>query len=170
MYSQLYDIWKKELESSELTKLPADFYVEITEYMKKLKEESRMLDRRTAKRMIKEIVRARYRKIVCKVTKGEDLSREILTVEEGLIFGKIPPMAETISNFTSEILQGHLPDFGVNLKRKRIALRMLKDVPAIIGADMKPYGPFKAEDVASLPLENAKIFIKQNLAEKVEIN
>jgi DNA replication factor GINS len=182
MYSQLYDIWKKELESSELTKLPADFYVEITEYMKKLKEESRMLDRRTAKaiilkketlntkRMIKEIVRARYRKIVCKATKGEDLSREILTVEEGLIFGKIPPMAETISNFTSEILQGHLPDFGVNLKRKRIALRMLKDMPAIIGADMKPYGPFKAEDVASLPLENAKIFIKQNLAEKVEIN
>jgi DNA replication factor GINS len=182
MYNRLYEIWKMELEGSELTKLPTDFYAEIIDYMKKLKEESRMLDRRTAKaiilkketlntkRMIKEIIRARYRKIVRKAAKGEEITQDILTAEEGLIFGKMPPMAETISNFTSEILQGHLHDFGVNLKRKRIALRLLKDVPAIIGADMKPYGPFKTEDVASLPLENAKIFIKQNLAEKVEIN
>jgi DNA replication initiation complex subunit (GINS family) len=35
---------------------------------------------------------------------------------------------------------------------------------------MKTYGPFKTEDVASLPVENARILVKQNLAEKVEIN
>jgi DNA replication factor GINS len=46
----------------------------------------------------------------------------------------------------------------------------LKEIPAIIGADMKTYGPFKTEDVASLPAENARILAKQNLAEKVEIN
>jgi DNA replication initiation complex subunit (GINS family) len=33
---------------------------------------------------------------------------------------------------------------------------------------MKTYGPFKAEDIASLPVENAKILIKQGLAERVE--
>jgi len=35
---------------------------------------------------------------------------------------------------------------------------------------MKTYGPFKVEDVASLPAENAKILIRQGLAEKVEVN
>jgi DNA replication initiation complex subunit (GINS family) len=35
---------------------------------------------------------------------------------------------------------------------------------------MKTYGPFKVEDVASLPIENAKVLIKQGLAEKVEAN
>jgi DNA replication initiation complex subunit (GINS family) len=43
-------------------------------------------------------------------------------------------------------------------------------VPAIIGSDMKTYGPFEAEDIASLPAENAKILVKQGLAEKVEVS
>ena len=58
----------------------------------------------------------------------------------------------------------------VGQEHKRAVLRFLKDVPAIIGADMKTYGPFKVEDVASLPIENAKVLIKQGLAEKVEAN
>jgi len=33
---------------------------------------------------------------------------------------------------------------------------------------METYGPFKVEDVASLPVENAKILVKKGLAEKVE--
>ena len=39
---------------------------------------------------------------------------------------------------------------------------------AIIGADMKTYGPVMAENVSSVPVENARIFVKQGLAEKVE--
>ena len=58
----------------------------------------------------------------------------------------------------------------VGREHKRAVLRFLRDVPAIIGADIKTYGPFKAEDVASLPVENAKVLIKQGLAEKIEAN
>jgi DNA replication initiation complex subunit (GINS family) len=46
----------------------------------------------------------------------------------------------------------------------------VKEVPEIIGSDMKTYGPFKVEDVAALPVENTRILIKQGLAEKVEVN
>jgi DNA replication factor GINS len=53
-------------------------------------------------------------------------------------------------------------------KPKKRVLRFLREVPAIIGADMKSYGPFKPEDVASVPAENAKILIKQGLAAEVE--
>ncbi len=35
---------------------------------------------------------------------------------------------------------------------------------------MKTYCSFRVEDIASLPIENANILIKQGLAEKVEIN
>ena len=35
---------------------------------------------------------------------------------------------------------------------------------------MDTYGPFKAEDIASLPVENAKILSKQGLAELVEVS
>jgi DNA replication factor GINS len=74
-----------------------------------------------------------------------------------------------MQNFAKEILRGRLTDVGVQHQHKRAVLRFLKDVPAIIGADMKTYGPFKVEDVASLPVENAKVSVKQGLAEKVEV-
>ena len=35
---------------------------------------------------------------------------------------------------------------------------------------MKSYGPFVVEDVASLPVENAKILVKQGLAVPVEVS
>jgi DNA replication initiation complex subunit (GINS family) len=49
-------------------------------------------------------------------------------------------------------------------------LRFVKAVPAVVGVDMKTYGPFMVEDVASVPVENAKILVKQGLAEKVELS
>jgi len=182
LYSQLYEVWKQELEDPELVKLPPDFYAQIVEYVKKLKEESRMLDKRTVKanllrkemqntkRMVKELVRARYRKVMNKAASGQEAPREALTAEEEQVYAKISLLAETVSNFASETLHGHEAKTINDLKHKRTTLRLLKDVPAIIGADMKTYGPFKTEDVASLPVENARILVKQNLAEKVEIN
>jgi DNA replication factor GINS len=122
------------------------------------------------KRMVRELTRARYRKILSKAASGKEVSRDLLSVEDEQIYGKISPLAETVSNFASEILRGREPKTVSDLKHKRITMRMLKEIPAIIGADMKTYGPFKTEDVASLPVENARILAKQNLAEKVEIN
>ena len=39
-----------------------------------------------------------------------------------------------------------------------------------MGLDMKTYGPFMVEDVASLPVENAKMLVKQGLAVLVEVS
>jgi DNA replication factor GINS len=50
-----------------------------------------------------------------------------------------------------------------------MVVRLLKEIPEIVGADMKTYGPFKPEDVATVPKENAKTLIKQGLAVEVEI-
>jgi len=45
-----------------------------------------------------------------------------------------------------------------------VEVRFLKDVPAVVGADMKVYGPFKEGDIAKLPKLNAEIFVKQDIA------
>ena len=52
---------------------------------------------------------------------------------------------------------------------RRVAVRFLKPVPSIIGADMNSYGPFLVEDVASVPELNARILVKQGLAKLVEL-
>jgi len=53
---------------------------------------------------------------------------------------------------------------------KRVTIRFLNMVPAIVGSDMKTYGPFMIEDVASVPESNAKILIRQGLAKPVEFS
>jgi DNA replication factor GINS len=48
-------------------------------------------------------------------------------------------------------------------------VRLTQPLPAIMGVDMKTYGPFKAEDVASLPAQNADNLIRKGIAKLVEI-
>jgi DNA replication initiation complex subunit (GINS family) len=180
MYDELYTAWKAEIESRELEKLPPEFYCRAAEYMKKLREEGRMLDKKTlktnllrkemhnAKHVIHELIQTRYRKIVSKTAKGEEISQELLTPEERIIYSKISPFSESVQNLALEIVRGQTPKIKMETEHRRVTLRFLKDVPAIIGADMKTYGPFKIEDVGVLPTENTRILIKQGLAEKVE--
>ena len=163
MYNDLYEIWKRELESSELEKLPPDFYSRVTDYLRKLREESRMLDKKTVKarllksemrnvkRMLRELIRTRYKKLIRKMAKGEKVSLDVLTVEEQKIYTGASPLAEAYQSFVENLLRGNVLKMGVGREHKRAVLRFLRDVPAIIGADIKTYGPFKAEDVASLP-------------------
>ena len=47
-------------------------------------------------------------------------------------------------------------------------VRFTQPLPAIMGVDMKTYGPFKAEDVASLPTPNADNLIRKGIAKLVE--
>jgi len=120
--------------------------------------------------MSHELIMTRYQKIVRTVGKGEEISHDLLTPEEETIYSKLSPFSGTVQNFVKEILRGRIVRVTAEVEHKRAALRFLKDVPAIIGADMKTYGPFKAEDVSDLPLENTKILVKQGLAQKIEIN
>jgi DNA replication initiation complex subunit (GINS family) len=53
---------------------------------------------------------------------------------------------------------------------KRAVLRFTKASPGIIGADMKTYGPFAAEDVASVSAKNAEMLVKQGLAVLIEVS
>jgi DNA replication factor GINS len=180
MYDELYHAWKSEMEKTELEKLPADFYSRIADYMKRLKEEGRMLDKRTLKTillkketknvrtMVQRLIQTRYRKIVAKMAKGEDIVQETMTPEEKIICSNVLASSEAAHLLAKEIARGEIPKTKVEVEHKRATLRFLDEVPPVIGSDMKTYGPFRVEDVATMPIENAKILVKQNLAEKLE--
>jgi DNA replication initiation complex subunit (GINS family) len=50
-----------------------------------------------------------------------------------------------------------------------VALICLTDVPQILGADKKKYGPFRGGEVGFLPRWNAEFLIKNGLARKIEV-
>jgi len=182
MYNTVYDAWRKERENSELQPLAKDFYAVLAGYVKRIREETRMLDEKTAKarlikrelhnvrRLVRALVQLRLEKIFKATIESETVSVEVLTTEEEKLCAEMLPLAGSFQEFLKGILHGRTSKVDVaRAKSKRVLVRFLKDTPAIIGADMKAYGPFKSEDVGTVPAENADVLIKQGLAAKVEI-
>lgn len=180
MYAELYEVWKRERINSELQELPPQFYARVADYLKHLREEGRMLDKKTVRarllktehenvrRMLREIAELRYSKIIRKMSHEGEAPSTMLAEEEKTC-ETLLSCSEKHRNFIEEVLRGHLPESSTEQNHQAEVLRFIKDVPAVIGADMKTYGPFRAEDVASLPKANSTILIKQGLAERVEI-
>jgi DNA replication initiation complex subunit (GINS family) len=199
MYNELYAAWRREIEEAPLGGLPPDFYVRIADYLRHIIEENKVLDKKSvkvnllnheaqnAKWMLKDLLRARYKKLVKTITQSHKLPSNLLTVEEAKMCESFVAFTDTYQKFAKDLMQGQTIklDIKVDVKvepevshkreeaevsRKRVVLRFTKNIPAIIGADMKLYGPFVAEDVASLPAENAKMLVKQGLAISVEVS
>ena len=180
MYDELYQAWKHEMTEYTLGTLPRDFYERITQYLRKMKEENNipdnkslkttLLDKETVnvKHMLGELLWARYKKLVKFTTQTQKLSIELLAFEEAQIFESFVPFTEAYQKFAKNLLQGPTRQSRQE-QRKRITLRFSKEIPQIMGVDMKPYGPFNVEDIASLPVQNVKIIVKQNLAVIVDV-
>ena len=194
MYDELYAAWRFELENPELGGLPSDFYARAADYLRRIKEETQMMDKKTAKSrlldreservkcMLQELIWARYKKLVTLISENKKLPSSLLADEEESLCAGFLSFAESYHNFTDKLLRGkistqvsnpvpsHASKEAVKKVNKRVVLRFVKAVPAVVGVDMKTYGPFMVEDVASVPVENAKILVKQGLAEKVELS
>jgi DNA replication initiation complex subunit (GINS family) len=182
LYDELYEVWKNEKETLGIQRLPKNFYAKIAAYIKKMKEENRMLDKKTTKAklldrefrnvkiMLGELLQCRYKKFLEKSLARETVPKEALTEEEKKLYGEVLPLAEAYKVFSKNILRGHLSNIGKVAEQTMIVLRFVQEIPALVGADMKTYGPFAPEDIATLPPENARILIKQGVAVEVDSN
>ena len=180
MYNELYEVWKKEKEILEIQELPKNFYAKIADYIKKVKEENRMLDRKTTKAklldrefknvkiMVGELFRIRYKKLREKALARETVARTILTEEEEKLCREFLSLTEAYQTFSKDVLRGQLDNIKKGADQSITVLRFIKQTPALIGSDMKTYGPFLAEDVGSVPIENAKILVQRGLAERID--
>lgn len=180
----LYEIWKKEKENSDLQRLDKRFYVELSDHIRVHKEELQMLEEKTlrakltgeksdrTKKLFKDLVWTRYRKIFEAVFSGKHIAMDLLTLEEEGIHRDMSSALKRMRSLEKDIYGGHVPKFkeakDVEKPKRTLLVRLLQAIPAIVGPNTKMYGPFKAEDIASLPIENAESLIKRGIALKVE--
>ena len=50
------------------------------------------------------------------------------------------------------------------------SIRFIKPVPKFLGTELEIYGPFEENDIASLPSRIAKVLIKKERAEEMNLN
>jgi len=185
VYDELFAAWRFEVENDELGRLPTDFYARVADYVRRIKEESRMLDKKAVKagllahelthvqRIVDELVWTRYRKLVKLLTENQKVPSDLLAAEEAELCAGFLSFVDAYQSFAKKFLQGQVSEVvaaKAATVHKRVTLRFLKAIPAVVGVDMKTYGPFSAEDVGSVPVENAKLLVKRGLAEAVEVS
>lgn len=82
---------------------------------------------------------------------GTDMDERRSLVLDGIVSGR-PRLLESVT-------AAH--------RTRLVMVRMLKPVDEMTGADMARYGPYSAEDVATIPLENAAALLSQGAAARV---
>ena len=183
-YHELYQVWQREKESRELQVLEKTFYADISEYVKNRQRISSDLEktslrarledtqRRRIERIVKDLVQMRYEKLVRATLQGRNPPRDAFTAEEEIIYSSVLSTTHELEKILGNVLHGQaleVKEVQVRERPKRILVRFLQAIPAIVGPNMRVYGPFKAEDVASLPAENAEGLIEKNVAVEVRL-
>lgn len=185
MYQELYDAWRREELARNLQALPKDFYERAAEDARKLREAQRMMDSKTMKarllsqelensrKLLSEIVATRFRKMLDFLLSNEKpIPAGFLTRQEEDIYQALLQASSQHSRLKRNLSEGGKIDIVPSTSRdmpQKILVRFACEIPAIIGVDLKTYGPFKPEDVASLPVENAQALMHQGAAVKVEV-
>ena len=181
-YDGLYKAWMKEKEDAKLKPLSVDFYQQAHLYLKSLIEKKSDLDEKSVKRrllerevanvkkMIEDLMKMRNKKVLVATLRGDMIDVNLFTNEEVHTYSNLTAINENFKKLLKSTAEDYVTRSKTErkIKPKKRLVRFLQAVPAIVGINMKAYGPFKAEDVASLPIENAEIFIKKGLAVKVD--
>jgi DNA replication factor GINS len=181
----LYRIWKAEKSEKTLQKLPPSFYTEVRRLLSDSKASSTATgqDRTQAaisekefkilRRLSTEVAETRMKKIVDAAVLRQDVAIESLTQEEAEFAKRITSHVGDHYRFIDEL--AHVTRAFEETPKKPAearleVVRFLSDFPAIIGVDLKTYGPFKSEDIATLPAENASALINQGVVKQVRFS
>jgi DNA replication factor GINS len=183
---ELYRIWKAEKSEKTLQRLPAPFYAEVRKLLSECKTSSAATGQdRTQKaiaerefkilqRLSTEIAKTRMRKIVDAVLSGQNVATEMLAEEEAEFARIVATHVGDYYHFVDELVLGRLSTEerapSKPAKARLEVVRFLSDFPAIIGVDLKTYGPFKSEDIATLPTENASALVSQGVVRQVHFS
>lgn len=90
-----------------------------------------------------------------------------LTDEEKYMLDAEKESERRRNDILAAIIRGRpkvLESMSKRVRSKHIVVRFVKPMEKFIGVDMEAYGPFRQEDVALIPFENARSLIENNHA------
>ncbi len=156
-----------EIGSETLIPLPSDFYSTLSTYSQKLKRSAgsggsevtvRLIATQT--RMIESMVRQLLKLRAKKATRQNALLQ--LLPEERYVCSAEQKFQRRFETMVEAVSSGQ-PSFvefaHASESQRSITVRFVKRVNELVGLDMKHYGPFDADDVASIPAASADILI-----------
>ncbi|MDH3658267.1 MAG: hypothetical protein OEM77_09065 [Nitrosopumilus sp.] len=164
----------RETENDSILEIDPNFYRNLADFIGNLrKQEFDDIENKiknTMIEMVTELTSLLIQIRLDKISKTSDLEISYLLDEEKFILDSQEDQKERIEMILSATINGKskfLESLAQNHKTKKIVIRFLNKVDEIVGADLEKYGPFKIEDIATIPYENAQALIAKNVATKV---
>ncbi len=156
-----------EGRSEVLLPLPSDFYSGLSAYSQKLKRSANSgaseLSQRlmaTQAKMIESMVRQLLKIRTRKATQQNALLQ--LLPEERYVCSAEQKFQKRFQTMVEAVSAGQ-PSFiefaHQSESQRSVTVKFVKHVNELVGLDMRRYGPFEAEDVASIPAASADILI-----------
>ncbi len=179
-YDELRKIYRLEKNSSSLAEVDDNFFDSLEKFFEAEKKayvqslgdlsSTRAKSFSNLKKIIMEIFSIREKKLLNKalvasrtgeLEASKMASQELETLKEMLsVLNKHQKMLDEILSIKGT---AKLPKLG---PAEKISLKILQNVPAFMGSDMKEYGPFEQNKTISLPEKIASLLISRKLAEK----
>ncbi len=172
--NSLHNTVLQETESDSILEIDPNFYRNLSDFIGNLRKqefdgvENKIKD--TLIEMATELSSLLIHIRLEKIFKSKDIKFENLLDEEKFILDSQEEQRERTEMILSATINGKskfLESLAQNHKTKKIVIRILKEVEEIVGADLEKYGPFKTEDIATIPYENAQALIAKNAATKI---
>jgi DNA replication factor GINS len=172
---EVYRLLKREIESSSLQTIEPDTFQKIASLLGSLQGqgyegiEAKVRDRLAGllADSVRLLMEARLHKLRSDVEPA-DYSR--LTDEEKYILDGMSDYISRAEEVISATTKGRvkvLESAALKFRSKQIIVRFLKPLESFVGVDMNKYGPFRPEDVGTIPYENARSMIEGGIAVRV---
>lgn len=174
-----YNILLKEYQISSLQEIPYDTYQRLAITIGNLKaKEYDLLEKRIVQKIIENLsiisnllLQIRIEKILKgNINSNLEIGYSKMTDEEKFIIDgeiqskrKRKEIMTLITNGQPKILE-KITD---TIKQKKLLIMFIKPMEQFVGVDMYKYGPFKIEDVANLPFENALSLVNNKIATEI---
>lgn len=173
--NSLYGVLVREIENETVQEIDPQFYLALSEYLGKLNSEGfDGIENKIKARLVDLITQVTSLLLKTRISKvshgGLDLTN--LLDEEKFIIESLQEQQERKDLILSSTLHGRtkfLESISKNYKNKLITVRFLKDFDQFVGADYTKYGPYKTEDIATVPNENAQALVAKNIAVKLSV-
>ena len=165
----------QEFQSDDIQELENDFFRNLANIIGKLKnEEYDGIEKKAKNQIISTVTNLTELLINKRLEKisNSTTSYSILTDEEKFVIDSNDEMNERKDMIISAIINGKskfLETTSTKHKTKPVTVRFVKEFAEIVGVDLEKYGPFKPEDIATIPNENAQALISNGVALKVRI-
>lgn len=172
--TSLYSVLVREVENDQVQEIDRAFYISLSEYLGKLKSEGYDgIENKIKNRLIELITQITSLLLKIRIEKSQnEMDFTNLLDEEKYILESQQDLLERREMILSATLNGRtklLESVSKKHKVKPITVRFLRDFDQFVGADFTKYGPFKAEDVATIPNENAQALISKNITVKLNL-